>query len=69
MEAGLELAAEQPLEPVRHARRISRVDEAVEDEEAVVVEARDLSGTQVDHGQGVRMPNQGRTLPERQAHA
>src|SRR5262249_58297548 len=52
LQAGLELTAEQPLEAGRHSRGLVRIDEAVEDEEALLVKAGNLGGAQFDHGPG-----------------
>src|SRR5262249_3343457 len=69
LEAGLELAAEQLLEPACHARRLVGPDEAVEDQEAVFMEARNLGGAQLDHEWAARIQNRGATLAEPRAHA
>ena len=51
IEAGLELAAEQPLIPRRHARGDGRRNEVLDDQEAIVVKCLDLLRRQfVQHG-------------------
>src|SRR5215831_8014378 len=50
IESRLEPAAEQVLEARRHRRRRLGLDEAVQNQESILVEIGDLAGGKLDHG-------------------